>query len=314
MQNKPQKLVLWCLLDARPGHQNQVLGLAEAIARSTAAELIRVPLNGSLNGLRSLLPQSTRQLESLRRPHFIIGAGHRSHLPLLNLQRRFGGKTVVLMRPSLPATWFDYCLLTDGDREVSQNAVTMRTRGAVNRMQRKVKHGPSRGLILVGGPSKHFTWSDSEVVEKISSIVARDTEHSWTVATSRRTPEETLHQLRNATLNAEIVLPETVSTAWLPDTLPAMTSTWVTQDSVSMTFEALTAGCNVGIIELTSEQATRTTKRSDQLIESGDVTTWSEWKTTGQLKSASNEYREADRCATEILQREAAFLSASRAA
>ena len=41
---------------------------------------------------------------------------------------------------------------------------------------------------------------------------------------------------------------------------------WVTEDSVSMIFEALTAGCKVGVIEIERLKSDRITQLLDQLL------------------------------------------------
>lgn len=70
-----------------------------------------------------------------------------------------------------------------------------------------------------------------------------------------------------------------------------------------MTFEALTAGCRVGVIELPHRSGSRLADRAIRLAESGDITCWTDWDTSGVLTLPQAEYREADRCAEIILQR-----------
>ncbi len=298
-----QPVVIWCLLDGRAGHENQVLGLAEALARYTPANVIRIPLNRGFRGIGAITPWTTPFLTQQPEPDLVIGAGHRSHIPLLVAARQFGGKSIVLMRPSLPLRFFDICLVSDSDHAVRGADRVIRTRGVLNRIQPATKRDPRQGLILVGGPSKHFYWSDQQVFEQTAAIVHRTDDVQWRVATSRRTPAGYLNLCTTQNLQAGIIHPDDVDSLWLPTTIARMEYAWVTQDSMSMTFEALTAGCRVGVIELACRARSRVTTRAVQLGNSGDVTRWSDWSVSEQLNLPQTNYREADRCAAIIMER-----------
>ena len=298
-----QMLVIWCLLDNRAGHENQVLGLAEALARQTPVKLIRVPLNCGFRGFGTITPWTTAWLTQLPKPELVIGAGHRSHIPLLVAARQFGGKSIVLMKPSLPMRFFDYCVVSDSDHVVRSADGVLLTRGVLNRIQPTAHRDPRQGLILIGGPSKHFQWSDQPVFEQVLAVVNRTADIQWRVATSRRTPAGFLKLCTRHSLRAEIIQPNDVDSSWLPTTIARVEYAWVTQDSMSMTFEALTAGCRVGMIELACGGRSRVTDRAIRLADSGDVTRWSDWSESGHLNLPQTKYREADCCAEIILER-----------
>lgn len=306
MSSTSEPLNIWCLLDGRPGHQNQVLGLAEALQRQTSTNVAHIPLSRWLRGMRVLAPGTSKLLKDYGRPNLVIGAGHRSHLPLITTTRLIGGQSVLLMRPTVPLQMFDHCLVSDTDHAVRDDARVIHTRGVLNRIQPAETQLADQGLILVGGPSRHFDWSDDDVFSQILLITEQTPEIRWTVATSRRTPAKFLEHCHRVQLSADIVRPEDVDSSWLPATLSRMPYAWVTQDSVSMTFEALTAGCRVGVLELTARRNSRLASRAVRLVDSGDVTRWSDWNESGMLSPPQTEYREADRCAAIILQRLAA--------
>ncbi|MBM3864135.1 MAG: hypothetical protein FJ385_09365 [Verrucomicrobia bacterium] len=102
-------LVLWLIGDGKPGHENQSLGLAEAIGRRVPVDIHRIRLAQG-RGLLGRLAAATATAKTLPRPDFILGAGHATHLPLLWLARKYGAKSVVLMKPSLPLACFDWCI------------------------------------------------------------------------------------------------------------------------------------------------------------------------------------------------------------
>ena len=82
-----------------------------------------------------------------------LGFGHATHLHLLAAQRAYGGKTIVLMQPSLPAKLFDLCLIPEHD-QYQGNAEYLQTRGVLNPIQPEGEHASNQALIMIGGPSK----------------------------------------------------------------------------------------------------------------------------------------------------------------
>ncbi len=127
-------------------------------------------------------------------PDIVLGAGHRTHLSLLAARRVHRGKAVVLMRPSLPLSLFDLCLIPEHDAPPARRNV-LATRGALNRIQPSATLEPSRGLLLIGGPSAHFAWDNENLYRQIAAIVAADPAIHWTLTTSRRTPAGFLERL-----------------------------------------------------------------------------------------------------------------------
>jgi len=87
------------LSDGRPGHENQSMGLAEALRCRTGAdvECVRLDLGG---GLLARIKQARHLVSGQERPQLLIAAGHRTHLPLLLAARKFGAKSVVIIAPT----------------------------------------------------------------------------------------------------------------------------------------------------------------------------------------------------------------------
>ncbi|MEZ6124045.1 MAG: ELM1/GtrOC1 family putative glycosyltransferase [Planctomycetaceae bacterium] len=294
-------LTIWCLLDGKAGHQNQVLGLAEAIRRQVSAELHPVVLTPSQRGFRSLLPSSSRGLPEAA-PDLMIGAGHATHLPLWTFRRRFGGKSVVLMKPTLPLRCFDLCLVPDVHRlrHVPEN--TILTHGVLNRIQPSVTHDSGKGLILIGGPCSHYRWDSEKIADQCRAVIDRSPRTEWTIATSRRTPADFIEWCSAFETPHALIRPDDVGPDWLVQQLSVSGTVWVSEDSVSMTYEAVTAGGQVGVLELRRHRSNRVTDCIDVLVSEGYVTRWSLWQTTGKLDRRSHTFCEADRCARKILQ------------
>ncbi len=286
-----------CIIsDGKPGHLNQSLGLAAALQALLPQAQIdtRAPLRGAqlLQALLGRLKWPDPQ------PALLIGAGHGTHLSLLALRRVTGAPAVVLMRPSLPLGWFDLCLIPEHDRPPERDNV-IRTQGALNRMQPAAK-APGFGLILLGGPSKHFHWDDDRVLTQLHALLERDPRH-WRVVTSRRTPPSLLQAL--AAIKAiDLVLPEQTDADWLPAQLGVAQCCWVSADSVSMIYEALSAGCAVGLLGLAPIADSRVARGVASLQQRGQVTLLEQWN--GQpLAAPAQGFNEAGRCARELQER-----------
>ena len=132
----------------------------------------------------------------LPEPDLLVGAGHRTHLPVLVTRIVCGGRTVVLMRPTLPGRWFDLLFVPEHDR-IRRKANVVETRGVLCPAVAGDRQRHT-GLILLGGTSPHFHWSNRDVCHKIAAIVGEAPDVRWQVCDSRRTPEDLPEHLPDA--------------------------------------------------------------------------------------------------------------------
>ena len=296
-------LVVWRFSDGKAGHDNQTRGLAEALARLRPVEVITLeplPPFAALKGL-----SLGRQLgwNEWPAPDLLLGAGHRTHLSLLAARRIRGGKIVVLMRPSLPLGLFDLCLIPEHDTPPSRPNV-LATRGALNRIQPSATLDPQQGLFLIGGPSAHFGWDDAALCQAITAIVAADPAIHWTLTTSRRTPPGFLEGLSSmADMWLTVVPVAATGPDWLPAQLARAGQAWATADSVSMVYEALTAGAAVGILDVPRKRTSRISRGLDRLAADGWVTSFADWQQRPPLHRPPGVFNEAERCARWIVER-----------
>lgn len=296
-----QAPVIWRCLDGRAGHENQVLGLAEAIQRRLSVSVCDVSVTDELRGLQLLwrpLPDSLRRLP---RPDLLIGAGHRTHLPMLLLQRRCGGRTVVIMKPSLPLSLFDLCLIPVHDHVRAAADHVLRIEGALNRLVRSQQQQADRGLLLIGGPSRHVRWSTAAVLQQVSLVVQRTPQIAWTLTTSERTPRDFLERWRQLQIPTRVVEYAAGRRDWLPGELALCGTAWVTADSVSMVYEALTSGAAVGVLDATEVLSDRLRGSLQRLVAQGLVTRWTDWNPGAPLERSALPLREADRCAAAVI-------------
>lgn len=304
MQSNPaaeKAPVVWWFRDGKAGHDNQARGLIIALKRLIALDLHEVPLP-SLGRLSiDAVTANFQGGVELPNPDLLIGAGHATHLPLLAARRARGGRSIVLMKPSLPRGWFDLCVMPRHDGVAPAPGVLV-TDGVLNTIQAPVSKIPDRGLMLIGGPSAHHRWSTRKLIEQLRAIVARDSGVHWVIASSRRTPADTVDALRALTsTQVDFIHHETTEAAWLPAQLARAATVWVSEDSVSMLYEALTAGAATGVLAVPRRGADRVTQAIDELINKRRITPFDAWR-AGQPLTAADGFNEAARVAAWIKQ------------
>ena len=283
-------LNVWLVTDRTPGHVSQLAGLAAGLAEQMFVcerwiDDPFAPPGGTASGGAT--------------PDLILCCGRRTHRPALALQQRFGGRSVVLMRPSRPWLRFDLAVVPAHDRP-RPSAGTVITQGALNTL-RPSGGDPAQGVILVGGPSRHVAWNDAAVLHQIDRLVA-DTHAegiAWRLTTSRRTPESLLLPLIERQHERLRVIPcEQTPPDWVASQLARAGHAAVTGDSVSMVCEAATAGCTTTVLEVPPvRRRSRVHEGVRQLVEAGHITTLD--RRDGFVPQQS--LREADRVAEHII-------------
>lgn len=291
---------LWVITDGKPGHENQSLGLADAIARLTPATIHPISLVGT-SGPFARVRAALRACATLPPPDFIISAGHATHVPLVWLARKFHARSILLMRPSLPMGFFDLCIAPEHDfpnGHPSQKLIL--TRGALNRVAPSNVSDRSTRMILVGGPSKIHGWDSEALLLALEEITATG---KWQLTDSRRTPAGLLDEIRKRLPAIEVFPHQETGPTWLPEKLAAAAEVWVTEDSVSMIYEALSSGAKVGLLSVPRLKSdTRVLQGLEKIIGSGFITRFADWQTSQHLAAPPETLREADRCAAWVVE------------
>lgn len=298
MNEPASSIVVWCFKDGRRGHENQSVGLLRALAEHQCIEVHDITVDGNIlvDGWYALsggFPPGGK----LPRPVFHVGAGHNTHLPMLAARKAWGGKIIVLMSPTLPLTWFDLCIVPEHDEPPSRPNVLL-TRGVLNGLRAQQVASVSKGLFLIGGPSNHYTWSPDTLLHQIGAITAQSGNMKWVLATSPRTPPSTTEALGKLSSPDITLTPfEGVEPGWLPYQLALASQVWVTEDSVSMIYEALTTGATVGVLATPKRKPSRVSRGVNALIDQGLVTPFARWKIEKCLSTPKSRLDEASRCA-----------------
>lgn len=293
--------IIWLLGDGKPGHENQSLGLTDAIARRMPCEVHRISLAGE-RGIFKRVKAAERAGIRLPAPDLIIGAGHSTHFALLWLARKHGAKSIVLMKPSLPMGWFDLCIVPAHDfKAPPQRENVIVTQGALNRVAPPENVDRTGRMILIGGPSGAYGWDEETLLQALAGI---STEGKWQLTDSRRTPDGFIRKIEARLPGIEIFPHQNTRPEWLPGKLARAEEVWVTEDSVSMVYEALSSGARVGLLPVPrAKKDSRVLRGLEVLISNGFLTSFTEWEKTKKLNAPPSILREADRCAGEVVRR-----------
>jgi len=297
-----KQFTIWHFTDGKPGHENQTRGLIQAMANVTSIQrhTIDVPQSMLLLLWALISGNLFRQLSKLKKPDYLIAAGRRTHFPMLLAKLWFGGKSIVLMRPSWPKKWFDMLIIPEHDHpKASPNILT--TQGAINTITPSFDHDQNQGIILIGGPSKHYYWDTSSIIQQISSLLSNMPDRSWTIINSRRTPDNFLTQLQHISHPYTFIDHHQTSKEWLPKQLATAGQIWVSPDSVSMIYEALTSGGAVGCFDLEKKGDNRIVKGIEKLMQNGMLTPFKHWQATHTIQPPPSQLNEAQRAADWIL-------------
>ncbi|MDB2705536.1 mitochondrial fission ELM1 family protein [Pseudomonadota bacterium] len=296
-------IIIWQFCDLKPGHENQSKGLIQAIKSRVSADSHRIIVPSSLlSFLFSLFTGSLyRQLAQLPKPSHLIAAGRRTHLPMLLAHLWFGGRRIVLMRSLWPKNWFDHMIIPAHDAPKDRHNI-FTTQGVINNIIPSVNHNSHSGMLLIGGPSKHYHWDTDAVISQLSEIISATPEISWQLANSRRTPADFFDKFGSILPQSQLIDYNSVDSGWLASQLAVTGQIWVSPDSVSMVYESLTSGALVGSLLLEESQTNnRVVKGIDMLIDQNMLTSFEQWQTTHTLSPPSHRLYEAQQAADWIL-------------
>lgn len=304
--NEKQERVIWLFKDGKPGHESQVEGLASSLERLKPTEVYSVNLEKPLHrSLLSLIFKRNAQSipwASFPKPDLIIGAGHKTHLWLLAAQLFVGGKTVLMMKPTLPAWLYNLVLIPSHDKPAS-SANIIETQGVLNKIISTGDRINDRGLILLGGLSQHYHWDSHSIIQQITRLIEDNPNIKWEMTTSRRTPAETEELLlKLSAKNLSFTPNEATDASWVSNRLKIASRVWVTVDSVSMVYEAITSGAEVGLLSLESSSSkSRVAAAIEDLKQQKIVLT--DTHLAEDYSRRDEVFNEADRCALLILKK-----------
>lgn len=304
------------IMDGRPGHEKQTQGVIQAMGKKT-------PVTVSYRSLPSLSLAATLRswcaylANVVWKPmdananvgaDMVIGTGSHTHVPVLLLKQQTGAKAVTCMTPMYPLKLnFDLCLVPSHDRPGLAENVFMTT-GPPGIGAPKGTPALDSGLVLIGGiDEKSHTWNTEATLDQLTQILDRTADYHWTISSSPRTPADTVARLRElaaAYPGTSFYDAKDTPRGWIETQYSQNRIAWVTADSISMVYEALGAGCGVGILPVSWKHPENKFQTSiDDLYASGLAISFDRWLAGDPIPVIHKPLNEADRCAAEILRR-----------
>ncbi len=312
------ELTINAYLDGRPGHEKQTMAVIQALQQLTPITVSIQTSTSTINSMLTMMPAALLLKLNRRRAtaglaeKLLIGSGRRTHPAIVRDKHRLGNRAaaVCCMRPDISLRHaFDLCLLLASDRVADADNI-FRTTGPPCLSVDEEKHDHHRGLILIGGldPKSH-RWDTDLICQQVATLIKQGRERIWTISSSPRTPPETVIRLAHLTATvpnrATFYRAEDTAGSWIEKQYQQNGEVWVTADSISMVYEALSAGCRVGVLPVQWRRPGRSLhQRSlDQLERQNRIGRFDHWLAGTPLPTVATVLNEAERCAREILRR-----------
>ncbi|MFW2368782.1 MAG: mitochondrial fission ELM1 family protein [Desulforhopalus sp.] len=303
------------VLDGRPGHEKQTLGITQALQDLARVRVTRVTVdNQSLlkTILQTLCLFSFRlnwgEPPELAKADLLIGTGSHTHLPMLLAKKHSDIPVVTCMTPSSHLlNRFDLCFIPEHDTPRRASNI-IHTVGAPNLSLNRASHKKDQGLILLGGiDKKSHHWDGKKIVAMVESLVQRDERMQWVLSSSPRTPLDTVilsKKLEVKYANVKFYNYLDTPSGWVEKQYEQSSRVWVSSDSISMIYEALSAGCKVGLLPLIWKRKNCKFRRNEEmLVKKGLVGILSDRKPLDVAVNKPRELNEAQRCARIILEK-----------
>lgn len=265
----------WVMTDAKPGMENQCLGLAEALGLEPLRKHVfprapwsHLPPQLWLRPLAAYTPDSDPLVPPW--PDLLIATGRATVAASIAIRRAAAGRcfTVQIQDPGVPLDRFDLVIPPRHDGRRGANVFP--TRGALHRVTAQRLHaegarwGPSleqlphpRVAVLIGGSNRAYRLTPARLEGLAAQLatMSRATGAGLMITVSRRSGEGAGALLRGALYGLPAVVwdggPDNPYFAYL-DLADHIV---VTADSVSMVSEACSTGKPVYVVELEGSSA-----------------------------------------------------------
>ena len=298
--------------DDRIGHQKQTDGILNALSQLSTVDIVY-----KKNIVPSLITSISHfflfflcffRIRKQPNIDLIIGTGSHLHIPMLYLKRKTGAFLVCSMKPDLPfmSHFVDLAFIPvhDGIR-IKENVFN--TIGPPNLSQNKKQHKITKAMILIGGiDKKSHHWDSRQIVDSIKTIIEKTGERTWTISSSPRTPKDCIDMLEafvKENPQIDFFKAEDTRKGWIEEEYNKNSIVWITADSMSMVYEAISAGCRVGVIPVKWKRKNNKFQNSlDYLLMKKLITDYDTWLLDSEMPEIPD-LNEAKRCAEEIFKK-----------
>ncbi len=313
---KKNKLCVVVFLDGRPGHEKQSKGILQALQAKIEIETREIVVKKMFPFALLKFILHFFHLGSIKDlswsvfdgADMLLGTGSKTHLPMLFCKKRYGIPAVTCMSPNIFfRDSFDLCFVPVHDG-LAERGNVVHTVGAPNCSTDQGQHNDASGLVLLGGvDAKSHNWDSDEIAGMVRQIVTRETTKHWTISSSPRTPAAMADLMEGLCLEFSHVRffdYRKTEPGWIESQYAKSGYVWVTSDSISMVYEALSAGCKVGVLPMRWRDGNSKFKRNeDILLQKGLVVSFFAWKQGTATWSENIGLNEAHRCAERILEK-----------
>ncbi len=288
------------------------MGVIKALRRIHPVEIDtvkvarRTPLQDIWSWIRYLLAWDA-SFSVVRDHHDVmIGTGSHTHIPMLSGKRYGNALVCTCMAPAwMLRRRFDLCFVPRHDGIAAGKNIFL-TFGPPNCSEAGEGHDQKKGLILLGGTdTKSHLWNSTGIIGYVQDLIVEEAEKEWTIASSPRTPEETVSLIEGIARqfpNVRFFKFQDTESGWIERQYYTNKTVWVTADSMSMVYEALTAGCCVGILPVVWKKKKNKFRSSEEtLLQRGMVVTFAAWKEGRRMWNVKEPLDEASLCAKEIV-------------
>lgn len=270
------------------GHYHQSLGIAEWLGRLGGAEVedpVKLPEISALKKFFSLKLQGRKipkenaryskawlksfgiQVEQFKPETLFISAGSNAAPFCLALAKATDNKSAVVMTPSVFGTKpFDYAIVPEHDKHNPKDPKILTTLGAPNHIHEEFTKkaaecffagrtfSPKVVAVLVGGNDANYQITEKWAQEVLGDL-KRFPDITLLITTSRRTDEYVERAVEDMFTSYPstgylLILNKNPKVSAVTSILGAATHVLVTEDSVSMVSEAVTAGFKVGLLRV----------------------------------------------------------------
>lgn len=255
-----EKNSCWVITEGMAGTENQCLGIADQL--NITPEIKRIKLRSPWKqltpyfriGQQHAFAKNSDDL-SPPWPDIVIASGRKSIPAALHIKKASKGKTLIVQvqDPRISAAHFDLVVVPQHDPTRGANVIT--TTGALHRVtaERLKKeaaifpdlHNPGHQYIsvLIGGNSKAHSISEDGMHLLVTSLNTLSKTYRLLITASRRTPPDCLKILQDAMhVNPHAYLWDGAGDNPYFAFLEYADYIMVTEDSVSMTSEAISTG------------------------------------------------------------------------
>ena len=256
-----EEITIWAFKDGKKGHEKQIEALISEFEKHK----------------RINLHNFTEYQNHDSMPDIILGAGNSSHKHMLKAKKNCqGAKTIVLMKPSLRLTQcFDIAIVPDMDKYyLGKPKNVISTKGVLSKYSDQ-KINKKTGLMVIGGKSRHFHFRKKVVQQQIEWLLNdKFDDYQWKITTSPRSPNMPTPKNKG---NAEFFNWKETSSDWLSNEMQKNEITFITPESVSVLYEALSTKTKVYVFHNEKhagehgESSTKVNKNIDRLKRGGSL-------------------------------------------